>query len=333
MCHKNITGLEFYMHGNTYERGYRELHRPDRKSIGFLLVRILGDELIQSKHVHCIPTRQARPWLPLVSFPSIYVSSLDALHVQVFLLPGNVVWSHDSNSASCWSLPGKDLSESEESALVRSWNHLRYIRHKRAVLITVSDCICIHIIEWTFVHVLRTILLCLGRRRKVEDIISKRASLAGSQACMNLFVKALPVSCLSSAIMVTPSFCSMSPTTSLSDPSCKDRWFARLVHSKVGQRLQVGESVFFNSSTPNLAAYFLAKPSHAMQSSRENSPVLRMDLNITKKGVFVGSHDHICSHNDTSKCLIRFLTFNLELQETSVISHYSSSSVRQMQFT
>jgi hypothetical protein len=96
-------------------------------------------------------------------------SSLDVLDVEIVLGSGNVVRSHDSDLLTGSDGTRENTTESIESTLIVSWDHLGDEDRKRTVLITSGDSFAGGIISRSFIQVSSSVCLSLDWGRKLED--------------------------------------------------------------------------------------------------------------------------------------------------------------------
>ena len=82
------------------------------------------------------------------------------------------------------SSPSCSPSESKESTLVRRWNHLCHVKHQRLFRIAIPDGILIEVVPRTLVQIFNMVLLCLSRRRPMEDHHLKKR-VARRQPCLH----------------------------------------------------------------------------------------------------------------------------------------------------
>ena len=95
--------------------------------------------------------------------------SLDGLLVQVLLLAGGVVGSHDADLESSGDPAGKDTAEGVEAALVGGGDHLGDVHHEGAFGVAVLHGNCGLVVEGTLVQHVGTVLLGGDRRRQVDN--------------------------------------------------------------------------------------------------------------------------------------------------------------------
>mmetsp|Transcript_11691 Transcript_11691/g.18344 ORF Transcript_11691/g.18344 Transcript_11691/m.18344 type:complete len:626 (-) Transcript_11691:686-2563(-) len=152
----------------THNRRHRELHVLER--IGLVVSgqsTSLDNELVDSNHTASVATRNR---LDRVLPPAHEDNNtLDGLHVEVLLLAGDVVRSHDTDLVSGSNSACEDTSESNETTLVGSWNHLGDVKHKRTVGVASLDSVERNIVLGSGVEKLRTVPLGNEGRRQVDD--------------------------------------------------------------------------------------------------------------------------------------------------------------------
>ena len=93
---------------------------------------------------------------------------LDGLLVQVVLLPGDIVGSHDAHLLSRSADARKDTSKRVKAALVRRRHHLTDVHHERSVRVAVLDAQGALVVQGALVEHLHAVLLRGGRGRKMD---------------------------------------------------------------------------------------------------------------------------------------------------------------------
>ncbi len=174
-------GCYLALHCNTHNRWHREFHVLNFMGIYFLLASqgcILGDELIQSNHGHCISTWHLFHRFLMPTHPDH--CPLHTLGIQILLSTWHIIGPHDMNLHTCGHLASKHPPKGKELTLVRSWNHLWHIQHERTLWITVPDGCCVLVIDWALIQVLDPVLLGSGRRWQMIDHHLKKGT-AGRQ--------------------------------------------------------------------------------------------------------------------------------------------------------
>ena len=96
-------------------------------------------------------------------------SHLDGLLVQVGLLSGDKVRSHDPRLLSSGNLAGEDTPECVEPALVGGGHHLGHVHHQRSIRVTVFDAHAGCVVVRSLIEKLSPVLLGGDRRGKVDD--------------------------------------------------------------------------------------------------------------------------------------------------------------------
>merc|ERR1719454_619476 len=94
---------------------------------------------------------------------------LDGLLVQVGLLSGDKVGSHNPCLLSSGHLTREDTPESIESALIGCWHHLRHIHHQWSLRVTVLDAHAGGVVMRSLIEQLSPVLLCSDRGGEVDD--------------------------------------------------------------------------------------------------------------------------------------------------------------------
>lgn len=111
--------------------------------------------------------------------------SLNGLDELVLLLTGDEVGSLDSNLRSGLGGTGEDSTESVESTLVGSGNHLGDVDHQGTLGVTVSDSDGGLVVHGTFVQGLDSVSLGGGGRRQVDDNHFQHGLTSGQELSHN----------------------------------------------------------------------------------------------------------------------------------------------------
>jgi len=110
------------LHSNPHNRRHTELHYTH---VVRILERCNGpsfhQKLIHTNQSTDVTTRNILNGLNVT--PHHENSPLDCLLIQIFLLPWDVIWTHDTSLHACCNLAREDASEGIESSLVRGWHH------------------------------------------------------------------------------------------------------------------------------------------------------------------------------------------------------------------
>lgn len=104
--------------------------------------------------------------------------SLDVLDEKIFLLSVFIVRPHDSNLVARLDGSGEDSTESVESTLVRSWDHLGDVDQKRTVSVALSHGFGGLVISWTRVQKFGSVGLGLTRRWEMIHSHLKNGSIS-----------------------------------------------------------------------------------------------------------------------------------------------------------
>mmetsp|Transcript_14922 Transcript_14922/g.26360 ORF Transcript_14922/g.26360 Transcript_14922/m.26360 type:complete len:806 (-) Transcript_14922:95-2512(-) len=174
-----VLGLD----GNADDGGHRELHGLQGASILSTLLGNgggLGNVLVETDKGNSVTARNILNSLLLATHAKD--STLNRLGVEILLLTRNIVGTHDTALLASTNFTGEDTTESEETTLIGSRNHLRNVDHKRAVGIAVADGSGIDVIEGTLVKNIDTVPLSLGGGRKVVDDHLKESLVSGKPA-------------------------------------------------------------------------------------------------------------------------------------------------------
>mmetsp|Transcript_14452 Transcript_14452/g.20088 ORF Transcript_14452/g.20088 Transcript_14452/m.20088 type:complete len:801 (+) Transcript_14452:187-2589(+) len=156
------------LNSNTHNRGDRELHDTDNRSI-----LVIGDGttlqkvLINTDKTNGVTTRTVVDRLSVTSHHQN--SSLDGLEEEIGLSSLFVVRTQNSDLLSSLNTSREDTSESIKSTLVVGGHHLGDVHHKRTIRITVSDTLGSFILHITSVQVLDTVFLGNNRGRKMQN--------------------------------------------------------------------------------------------------------------------------------------------------------------------
>merc|ERR1719430_209361 len=156
------------LHGNSHNGGDGELHHLH-------VVRLLEGGQCTSLDQELINTNQTTDVTGGNIFNSLDTSShhqdgpLDRLLVEVVLLAGNIVGSHDPALLPGGDLASEHTTESVEPSLVRGGDHLTHVHHQRTVGVASLDGHTSLIVGGSFVQQLGSVLLSSDRRGQVDD--------------------------------------------------------------------------------------------------------------------------------------------------------------------
>jgi hypothetical protein len=270
-------------------------------------------------------------------------SSLNRLDDGILLLSGNKVGSLDSDLGSGRNGTGKDSTESVESTLVGSGNHLGDVDHQRTLGVTVSDSDSGLVIHRTLVQGLDSVGLSGNGGRKVDDNhLQKRitsgqelfhdtleqrlaleVSLVTDQSEFELFEKGGDlvlfkvhdaVEQLEDGVENKQVECSLSTTLGRLGPLL-GLGVKVVVSPKLGHELLLVDTEFLGVSTSELSE----RESPTVKTGTESDcSFFGVDLNITENGVVVGGNNDVDGFDGSAERLVQVLLGNLEFEKSSV---------------
>mmetsp|Transcript_41369 Transcript_41369/g.70823 ORF Transcript_41369/g.70823 Transcript_41369/m.70823 type:complete len:736 (+) Transcript_41369:345-2552(+) len=157
------------LNGTTHNGGDRELHCLD--GVGIISSddgTTLKEVLINTNQSASVTSRDISDLLSVTTHHDD--STLDVLNPKLSLLSRDVVGSKDANLLASGNLSREDTTETVESSLIRSGDHLRDVHTERGTFrgVASADGSGGDIIKGSVVKGIDTVFLGLGRRRKVE---------------------------------------------------------------------------------------------------------------------------------------------------------------------
>jgi hypothetical protein len=331
---------------NTHDRGHRELHGDNgvRVLIGGEGSR-LEDELINSDQSTSVSDGDRVNGLSLTTHHNN--SSLNVLDEQIFLLANFVVGSENSDLRSRDDGAREDTTEGEETSLISSGYHLRYVHNERSVGVAVSDGGSGGIIHRTSVQVFYSVFLGSGGGRQVHDHHFQEGLIGGQPFLHDALEELLllersffRVEGNSDYFEVFVELLHIVGHTSLEDLA--DGFEDELAEGS-GKRLSAGGgavgdpllgfSIKVVVTPESLGHLFLVYSklfrvdtgklvegeSPSLETGGEgNSSLFGVDSGVTEEFISVCGNDNVGVFDDTDKVLVHLFRLELEFKETTI---------------
>lgn len=272
--------------------------------------------------------------------------TLDGLDEQVLLLSRNVVRTLDTDLKTGADSSGEDTTESVETTLVGSGNHLGDVQHEGTLGIAVADTNGVDVVVGTLVQSLHTVLLRGGRRRKVENHHLEESVSSGKELAHDNLEELLALEILLVAgeldlelLKESRDLVGLEVHDRVEDAEdgVQDELVEStlkgltLVCANLGPLLGLGVEVrvtpetlhhlvLVNTELLGVTGSELADgESPSVQTGTEsNGTLLGVNLDVTKRLVEVGGDDDVDGLDDTGEVLVQVLLGDLELEKSTV---------------
>lgn len=274
-------------------------------------------------------------------------SSLNRLEELVFLLTGNEVGALDSDLGSGLGGTGEDSTESVESTLVGSGDHLGDVDHQGTLGVTVSDTDGGLVIHGTFVQGLDSVSLSGGGRRQVDDDHFQESFTGGQELSHNSLQQGLTLLILfilqeldlelfqklgdfvllevhdggkdsEDGVQderVEGSLQGLAVSVSGLGGPLLGLGVEVVVSPKLGHQLGLVNTELFGVSTSELSQ---GEGPTVQTGGEGDGTLVGVDLNVTQGGVSVGGDDDVHGFDSSAEGLVQVFLGDLQLQKSSV---------------
>lgn len=330
------------LNGDLHDRGDRELHDSHVVgSLGGSKGAALEQELVNTDQTDNVTSRTVLDGLGGSTHHEN--GSLNRLDNGVILLAGNEVRTLDSDLRAGRNGTGEDSTESVESALVGSGNHLGDVDHQRTLGVTVPNTDGGFVVHGTLVKSLNTVLLSGNGRGKVDtDHLEKRVTSGEELSHNNLEeLLALEVPLLGSKLdlelleeLGDLILLEVHDRVEKTEDGVKDEHVERTLDTGVGRLGPLPSLGVEVVVTPKLGHELslvnteLLGVSASEVSERESPTVetgtegdgtlLGVNHAVSESGVGVGGDDNVDGLNGSAERLVKVFLGNLQLEKSSV---------------
>lgn len=330
------------LNGDLHDGGDGELHDSHVVgSLGSSKSTALEQELVNTDQTDNVTSRAVLDSLGRSTHHEN--SSLDRLDNGVILLAGNEVRTLDSDLRAGRNGTREDSTESVESTLVGSRNHLGDVDHQRTLGVTVPNTDGGLVVHGTFVKGLNTVSLSGNGRGEVDtDHLEKRVTSGEELSHNNLEeLLALEVPLLGGKLdlelleeLGDLILLEVHDRVEEAEDGVKDEHVESTLNTSLGRLgplLSLGVEVVV---TPKLGHELslvnteLLRVSAGEVSEREsptvetgtegNCTLLRVDHGVSECGIGVGGDDNVHGLDGSAERLVKVFLGNLQLEKSSV---------------